>query len=60
MSKKTSLISFLLGTAILFIYFLFNDYYPFGERSVAWCDMEQQYIPLLLEQIGRASCRERV
>lgn len=49
MSKKTSLISFLLGTAILFIYFLFNDYYPFGERSVAWCDMEQQYIPLLLE-----------
>jgi len=28
---------------------MFNGYYPFGDRSVAWCDMEQQYIPLLLE-----------
>lgn len=49
MSKRTSLISFLLGTAVLFVYFACNGYYPFGERSVAWCDMEQQYIPLLLE-----------
>lgn len=49
MRKKTALTSFILSTSFLFIYFLFNDYYPFGTRSVAWCDMEQQFIPLLLE-----------
>ena len=49
MRKKTSLISFLLGVAFILIYFMFNGYYPFGGRSVAWCDMEQQYVPLLLE-----------
>lgn len=49
MRKKTALISFLICTGFLLVYFLFNDYYPFGARSIAWCDMEQQYIPLLLE-----------
>ena len=24
-----------------------NDLYPFGNKSIAWCDMNQQFIPLL-------------
>lgn len=31
------------------LYYAFFGFYPFGERSIAWCDMEQQYLPLLME-----------
>ncbi len=33
---------------ILAIIFQKNDFYPFGEQSVAWCDLKQQGIPLLM------------
>ena len=37
-------------TAVLFmLFYLIHGYYPFGERSAAWCDMDQQYVPLLME-----------
>ncbi len=37
-------------TALLYlVYFAIFGFYPFGERSIAWCDMEQQYTPLLME-----------
>lgn len=31
------------------LFYALLGFYPFGERSVAWCDMEQQYVPLLME-----------
>ncbi len=36
-----------LGLFVLF-YALF-DIYPFGAKSIVWCDMEQQAVPLLLQ-----------
>lgn len=49
MKKTVPLVAFILSEILIFSYWLFNGYYPFGERSIAWCDMEQQFIPLLLE-----------
>lgn len=38
------------AAAVLFmIYMAVHGFYPFGGRSVAWCDMYQQYVPLLME-----------
>jgi len=38
------------AAAVLFmLFYAVHGYYPFGERSVAWCDMDQQYVPLLME-----------
>lgn len=42
---STSAICFIMYMVI----FAFMHFYPFGGRSLAWCDFEQQYIPLLLE-----------
>ena len=35
----------------LTVLFVFNKYslYPFGERTAAWCDMNQQVVPLLIQ-----------
>ena len=33
--------------AVLLFTFWRGFYYPFGERSIAWCDMSQQTVPLL-------------
>ena len=33
----------------MMILFAANDLYPFGDQSIAWCDMNQQVIPLLLD-----------
>ena len=43
-----------LGSALtvslfLLILYAVYDFYPFGEHSVSWCDMDQQVIPLLLD-----------
>lgn len=43
------LIAFLAVGAVYLLYFALRGFYPFGERSIAWCDMEQQYIPLMME-----------
>lgn len=41
--------AFCASGAIYLIYFAVFGFYPFGERSIAWCDLEQQYVPLLME-----------
>lgn len=41
--------AFLAVGAIYMIYFALRGFYPFGDRSIAWCDMEQQYVPLMME-----------
>lgn len=38
----------LTGGILLLAYALFG-LYPFGEQSIAWCDMNQQVIPLMAE-----------
>ena len=41
----------LLSMLLAFLIFMFvaknNNLYPFGDKSIAWCDMNQQVIPLL-------------
>ncbi len=48
---KNNIFSFLsFATTFLVIAFIFskNNFYPFGETSIAWCDLKQQGIPLLM------------
>lgn len=33
----------------MLIFYKSNGLYPFGEKTVAWCDMDQQVIPLLMQ-----------
>lgn len=47
-----ALMPLLAGISAAFIFLAFyaiHGFYPFGERSVVWCDMDQQYVPLLME-----------
>lgn len=38
------------AAALLFLlFYALHGFYPFGARSVVWCDMDQQYVPLLME-----------
>ena len=38
------------AAALIFLaLYALHGFYPFGERSVVWCDMDQQYVPLLME-----------
>ncbi|MCC8135353.1 MAG: YfhO family protein, partial [Ruminococcus sp.] len=46
---KLPVIAFAAVGAIYLLYFAIYGFYPFGERSIAWCDLEQQYLPLLME-----------
>ncbi|MCD8187762.1 MAG: YfhO family protein [Ruminococcus sp.] len=46
---KLPAIAFAAVGAIYLLYFAIYGFYPFGERSIAWCDLEQQYLPLLME-----------
>ncbi len=34
---------------IMFVVFAMNNMYPFGDKSLAWCDMHQQVVPILLD-----------
>lgn len=34
---------------LLLAFYALHGFYPFGGRSVVWCDMDQQYVPLLME-----------
>lgn len=43
------LIALIASGGLYLIYFAVFGFYPFGERSIAWCDMEQQYVPILME-----------
>lgn len=49
---KLPCIAFAAVGALYLLYFAIFGFYPFGGRSVAWCDMEQQYVPLLMELRG--------
>lgn len=39
----------LLTLALFSLFYALFDIYPFGEKSIVWCDMEQQAVPLLLQ-----------
>ena len=39
----------LLTLAVLLFVFKNYNMYPFGQGSIAWCDMNQQGIPLLMD-----------
>lgn len=43
-----SFFSFIITFSIFIIIFKDNGLYPFGEKSIAWCDLKQQGIPLLM------------
>ncbi|MGI5893969.1 MAG: YfhO family protein [Candidatus Merdivicinus sp.] len=45
---KVILPCLLTGGLLLAVYAAFG-FYPFGEKSIAWCDMNQQVIPLTAE-----------
>lgn len=34
---------------LIMVIFYTQDFYPFGDGTVTWCDMTQQTIPLLLD-----------
>ncbi len=35
--------------AAMFLFFRADDLYPFGPKMMAWCDMDQQVVPLLID-----------
>lgn len=39
----------LIVLCAMLIFYKANGLYPFGERTIAWCDMDQQVIPLLMQ-----------
>ncbi len=43
-----SFFSFIITFFVFAIIFKANGLYPFGETSIAWCDLKQQGIPLLM------------
>ncbi|WP_019678260.1 YfhO family protein [Ruminococcus flavefaciens] len=47
--KAAPLIAGAVTAALFMLFYAIHGFYPFGERSVAWCDMDQQYVPLLME-----------
>lgn len=49
---KLPCIAFAAVGVLYLIYFALTGFYPFGKRSIAWCDLEQQYVPLLMELRG--------
>lgn len=40
--------SFITGVILFSVFYLYG-LYPFGNKTLAWCDMKQQVIPLLLQ-----------
>ncbi|MBQ9898785.1 MAG: YfhO family protein [Ruminococcus sp.] len=42
----------LLTAAAYLLYCAFYGFYPLGGRSFVWCDLEQQYLPLVMELKG--------
>ena len=50
MRKKFSIIIPPIIVIILMgVYYAFKGIYPFGTKLIAWCDMEQQVIPILMQ-----------
>lgn len=49
---KKPIITFAAVSIIYLLFFALLGFYPFGGRSIAWCDLEQQYVPLLMELRG--------
>lgn len=49
LKKYYPILGFIISLAIFGIIFKLNNVYPFGNLSIAWCDMCQQTIPLLCE-----------
>ncbi len=49
LKKMYPIFAFLASLFIFMVLFALNGIYPFGEKSISWCDMNQQTIPLLCE-----------
>lgn len=43
------LLTFGLTLALYLIFYAFYDLFPCGTKSIVWCDMEQQAVPLLVQ-----------
>ena len=39
----------LIVLCAMLLFYKTNGLYPFGEKTIAWCDMDQQVIPLLMQ-----------
>ncbi len=48
-SKFSYLFSAVAVLILFSVLFALNDIYPFGVKTVSWCDMDQQTIPLLCD-----------
>ncbi|MBR2647084.1 MAG: YfhO family protein [Clostridia bacterium] len=35
--------------AAMFLFFKLNGLYPYGNKTMSWCDMDQQVVPLLIQ-----------
>lgn len=47
--RFSPLFAFIFSLILFVLLFKINDIYPFGEKSIAWCDANQQFIPLLCD-----------
>lgn len=48
-NRFSPLFSFVLCLVLFVFLFKINDIYPFGKNNIAWCDANQQFIPLLCD-----------
>ncbi len=39
----------LIVLCAMLLFYRANGLYPFGEKTIAWCDMDQQVVPLLMQ-----------
>lgn len=45
----SALCALLMTLGLFAVFYALFDIYPFGVKSIVWCDMEQQAVPLLLQ-----------
>ncbi len=48
-NKSSIIISPIIVIILMGIYYAFKGIFPFGTKVIAWCDMEQQVIPILMQ-----------
>ncbi len=48
-NRFSPLFAFILSFGLFVLLFKINDIYPYGEKNIAWCDANQQFIPLLCD-----------
>lgn len=48
-NKLSIIFSPIIVVILMVIFYAFKGIYPFGTKTIAWCDMEQQVIPILMQ-----------